>query len=344
MRLDLAIRTLFAEFQESVFARAALARELKQSNTYVRKKVKGKVYWYLQRYEDGQYKQQYFGPSNIKNDSLVEKARRESRKNKSFLKQLGDRETRQAAMLRKGGLPGMDKRVATVLLNLSDARLINEGGVLVGTLALNAYAGILGALFEKTTLKTNDIDVAYDSSLEIALGGSIDVQAILNKSSATFRGVPGFKMGELPAAFISSDGIRVDFVVPQRGRPRGVVPIRGLAGIAGVSLPFLDFLIESPIRTVLIAPNGGIPVQVPDPSRYAVHKLIVASRRSVVESAKRKKDLVQASQLIEVLADEYPSELIARYKEASKRGTKWMRLLKKAVSELPSNIQELLLS
>ena len=343
MRLDLAIRTLFAEFQESVFARAALARELKLANTYVRKKVKGKVYWYLQRYEDGQYKQQYFGPSNAKNDLLVEKARKESRKNKSLLKQLVDREARQAAMLRKGGLPSLDKRMATALTNLSDAGLINTNGVLVGTLAFNAYAGILGVLFERLALKTNDIDVACDPPIEIAVGEPIDVPAILNKSSVTFRGVPGFGKGELPAAFVSSDGVRVDFVLPQRGRPRGVVPIKGLSGVAGVSLPFLDFLIESPIRTVLIAPNGGIPVQVPDPSRFAVHKLILASRRSVVESAKREKDLVQAAQLLEVLAEEYPSELKARCKEASKKGTKWMRLLKKAAGELPSDVQKLFL-
>ncbi|WJI64332.1 GSU2403 family nucleotidyltransferase fold protein [Mesorhizobium sp. C416B] len=40
---------------------------------------------------------------------------------------------------------------------------------------------------------------------------------------------------------------------------------------------FLDFLIRDPIRTALLH-RSGLPVLVPSPQRYAIHKLIVASR------------------------------------------------------------------
>ena len=40
----------------------------------------------------------------------------------------------------------------------------------------------------------------------------------------------------------------------------------------------LDFLIRDPVRTVLLH-RSGVPVLVPSPERFAVHKLIVATRR-----------------------------------------------------------------
>jgi len=45
--------------------------------------------------------------------------------------------------------------------------------------------------------------------------------------------------------------------------------------------------------------RGGVPVVVPDPSRYAVRKLIVASRRNTDGQgpAKREKDVRQAALL-----------------------------------------------
>lgn len=53
-----------------------------------------------------------------------------------------------------------------------------------------------------------------------------------------------------------------------------------LGGASADPLRFLDFLIYEPVRAVLLH-KSGISVIVPAPERYAVHKLIVASRRVV---------------------------------------------------------------
>jgi hypothetical protein len=71
-------------------------------------------------------------------------------------------------------------------------------------------------------------------------------------------------------------------------------PMPALGGTSAENLRFLDFLIYEPVRTVLLH-REGVSVNVPAPERYAVHKLIVASRRltDALGRAKRDKDLLQ---------------------------------------------------
>lgn len=343
MRLDLATRTLFTEFQESVFARTALSREMKGMSTFVHKTVKGIKYWYAQKFVQGKYQQQYSGPANPKNDAHVEKSRKEYREKKELLKKLVEKEARQAAMLKRGGLLSVDRRVATVLTRLSDARLIDGNGTLIGTLAFIAYSGILGAAFEKMTWKTNDIDIVRDESVNVAVTGTVDIPELLGGGGLRFRGVPGLAHGYPPVSFISEDGIRIDILVPLRGRPKSVSAVKGIKGAAATPLPFLDFLIASSIRTVLIGPSGGIPVQVPEPARFAIHKLIVSMRRPVTESAKKRKDIAQAERLIEILSEEEPKELEQAWEIACKGSKKLAKLLaesKKLLTDQTKNILE----
>ena len=77
-----------------------------------------------------------------------------------------------------------------------------------------------------------------------------------------------------------------------------------LGGASADSLRLLDFLIRDPLRTMLLH-KSGVPVTVPDPSRFAVHKLIVASRRHTdgQSAVKRAKDIRQAALLFEAPAN-----------------------------------------
>ncbi|MBL3684602.1 hypothetical protein F2981_18295 (plasmid) [Sinorhizobium meliloti] len=60
-----------------------------------------------------------------------------------------------------------------------------------------------------------------------------------------------------------------------------------LGGAAAQPLRFLDYLIYHPIRAVLLH-GAGVLVNVPAPQRYAIHKLIVASRRLTDDDAWRR--------------------------------------------------------
>ncbi|MCX5832419.1 MAG: GSU2403 family nucleotidyltransferase fold protein [Deltaproteobacteria bacterium] len=60
----------------------------------------------------------------------------------------------------------------------------------------------------------------------------------------------------------------------------------------------LNYLIEDPIRGALLNGDAKL-VLIPQPIRYALHKLIVSQEREVTAGAKRQKDLWQAFQLPE---------------------------------------------
>ena len=103
-----------------------------------------------------------------------------------------------------------------------------------------------------------------------------------------------------------------------------------LGGASADPLRFLDFLIYEPVRAVLLH-KSGICVIVPAPERYAVHKLIVASRRVVdtIGAAKRDKDLRQAVLLFDALdASNRLGELSDALKEAWERGEAWRHAIR----------------
>ncbi|WP_255571177.1 GSU2403 family nucleotidyltransferase fold protein [Ensifer sp. ENS12] len=106
-----------------------------------------------------------------------------------------------------------------------------------------------------------------------------------------------------------------------------------LGGASAEPLRFLDFLIYEPIRAVMLH-KSGISVIVPAPERYAIHKLIVASRRVVdtLGSAKRDKDLRQAVLLFEALdVANRLNELSDALHEAWERGEAWRYAIKTGI-------------
>lgn len=324
--LDLAIKTLFAEFQEGVVKRYALEQGQGEKWTYISKELKGKKYWYLQRYIDGKNTQKYFAPSNPANDAAVIHARESRQETRKTLSRLVKDEQRRAVILRRGGLPCLDALTSSVLMALSREGLIYKDGILVGSHAFASYCGMLGALFEGKSLKTLDIDMALDP-IKVSAKKATDIYKLLKSISPQFHEVPGLSHKYPPHSFVGPGGLRVDVVAPLRGKPRGNIKIKNLLNAAAEPVRFLDFLMKSPIDAVLIGPKGGIPVTVPHPVRYAVHKLIVSSRRPATEIAKREKDILQARQLIEVCAREFPLELKQAHAEAVKMGKKWKAAL-----------------
>ena len=82
--------------------------------------------------------------------------------------------------------------------------------------------------------------------------------------------------------------------------------------------------------------GAGIPVNVPAPERYALHKLLVRRLRigTSQSQAKASKDIRQAGDLITVLAVQRPYELRDIWEELTARGPKWRRLAMEAVSLL----------
>ena len=339
MQLDLTTKTLISEFMELVFSRKALEVSAQEIPIFVKKEIKGNIYWYKQRYENGKALQEYFGPSNKKNNTFIATARKNRKENTTQLKSIITKERRLGAMLRRGELPSIDARIAKVLTKLSDAQLIDTYGILVGTFAFISYTTCLGHLFKHSLLSTNDIDIVRDTSLEIAACKPIDAESFFVDSELACRSIPGFSPTSFPASFITKDGLRIDLLVPLRGVHKELMPMPKVAGASAVPLRFLDFLIRNPIRSVLISPHGGIPVLVPHPVRFTIHKLIIAQYRSITEGNKKAKDLYQAEELLPIIAEEYPTDLRKAYKEACRQGKKWQTAIKKSLEFLPKKLR-----
>jgi hypothetical protein len=101
---------------------------------------------------------------------------------------------------------------------------------------------------------------------------------------------------------------------------------------------YLDFLIYQPVRAIVLY-GPGIPVLVPAPERFAIHKLIVASRRSTHDDgmSKGRKDRAQAAELIEVMAAQRNHAAIAdAYMEAWDRGPHWRDAIRTSIDQLES--------
>lgn len=126
---------------------------------------------------------------------------------------------------------------------------------------------------------------------------------------------------------------RVDVLTTSRGKPRDEPSLLPTLRADAVPLQYMDFLLRDAIGTAVLH-GSGVLVNVPAPARYAVHKLIV-SRDRKVNREKGRKDLLQAQQLIEALAEEDPFALRDAYAEARGRGATWRKLLDEAVSLLP---------
>jgi hypothetical protein len=106
-----------------------------------------------------------------------------------------------------------------------------------------------------------------------------------------------------------------------------------LGGASAEPLHFLDFLIYRPVRAVLLH-GAGVPVQVPAPERYAVHKLIVGSRRRSDNdgTAKSRKDRLQAITLMDaMIATRQDEDLAEACVEAWERGPAWRGAIRESL-------------
>ena len=176
---------------------------------------------------------------------------------------------------------------------------------------------------------TGDADVAQFHSISAAVDDALPpVLDVLRSVDGTFRELPHVPDGRASTRFRAASGFLVEFLTPNtgsadyEGRP-AIMP--ALGGAAAEPLRFLDYLIHQAIRAVLLH-GSGVPVLVPAPERYAVHKLIVATRRRDTGDggAKAAKDRQQAATLLSAMVLLRREEDVAEaWMEAWDRGPSW---------------------
>jgi hypothetical protein len=338
-RLPESVQTLYSElFEQTVHAQADAAAAGSSQGTFVSKTVKGGTYWYLQRMEGDRKRQHYLGresPALLAWMEEVRQARARSAADEAQRAKL-------ASMLAAGGAATESAPVIKVLSLLADSGVFRMGGVLVGTQAFATYGNMLGVRFEKQSLRTQDVDVAQDRAIGIALSqeaSPVNVEQSLAQSGLGFFPVPGLDP-RLPSTSFKIRGrdLRVDFLTPMIG-PESTKPVFLPAlGVSAHPLRFLHYLIKGPAQAVIVG-GSGILVNVPDPARFAFHKLWISGKRPVSEQAKALKDLRQAGDLLEVLLEDRPGDLPPAWEDVA-HNPSVVKTIRRMMGRLSPELQE----
>jgi hypothetical protein len=211
-----------------------------------------------------------------------------------------------SAALRLFGYQRIERKPAAVLAVLFNRGLIKGGLALVGSYAYGALLNELGIV--AAGYKTQDIDVARGRPLSVALPSGSSFGSLLRESGLDFVPLPGMPSSRPSASFKlpGAELLAVDLLVP--GNKTGeIVPVKEL-GAHAQAIPLLDYLTADPVRSVVLSPNQIIPVTIPAPERFVVHKLFSSqSRRG--DRGKASKDLAQAAVLAAALEDETPGSI-----------------------------------
>ena len=240
-------------------------------------------------------------------------------------------------------LPKPSDQVGAILGTLSKAGVFRLRAVLVGTIAYQTYAAMLGIRLPTGAVHSIDIDIAQFQNISIAVEDAIPPMLdVLRQTEPSFRAIPHSHDARQTTRYQDKSGLRVDFLTPNTGADSDDPQRLDALNTDAERLRFLDFLIFEPVRAVVLH-GGGVPVLVPSPQRYAVHKLIVARRRNEANVEKVEKDLWQASSLFDVLTDRRPQDLKDAWQEAWDRGSRWQKYLVQGLSQIPHGTRENLL-
>jgi len=322
VRLSLQTQTIYAQLLDRLVTGEA---GVLSASTLVSKRIGGHRYWYVQRRHQGKKTQTYLGKETPELEALIERWRRAR-------EQAADR-AELVAIARAGGAYVVAAAEARVLELV--APLFTIGGVLVESHAFAVIGNALGVRWGDAIVRTGDVDIAHDPNIAIALETDVDRDEL---RSAFDNAVPRFSLLDpsSPATSFEIRGtkIEVDLLTPMIGRPR-TAPVKIPAlGAAATPLRFLDYLIEETQPGAVVA-GSGVLVNVPRPGRYALHKLIVASRRS---SPKAVKDRAQAGVLLRVLLADLPGEVSLAWKALIGRGKAWSDAARESLVRLDDDV------
>jgi hypothetical protein len=244
----------------------------------------------------------------------------------------GRERRRTISILRSAGFATWDGFLGATLDAISHAGLFENGAVLVGTAAYTASEAHVGAFLPLPTLMTGDLDFAT-ADLALSAEPPEPLVTILKRADPSFEAVMQLDSGRPSSRFRNSDGILVDVITPVRRRTdRNPMPLDALhAGAA--PLQHVDWLIEHPLKTIALW-GTGVPVAIPQTSRLAVHKLILAQSRDANDRLKRQKDLAQAGALIEALNLTDPFGLEDAFESARGQGPSWAAKIDRSLAEL----------
>lgn len=320
--IDIQTRTLYAELVEMMQTMEASRTVSSLKGSFSVKEIKGDEYVYFQTYSPGgQLGQIYIGKRSDQTEHLM----RDHSAGKSDVVEMGEKFRRLSSQIQAGITMPVDKAMTRVVRSLADSGVFKNGGVLVGTHAFQIAGLMLGVSWSAETTRTTDVDIALERNVAVAIPMlDSDIPAALDSLQMGFLPVPRLSHKEPSTNYaIRNSQLRLDVLTPKTKESGAPVFIKRF-NCAAEPLSYLSYLIESPVPSVLLD-TSPVLIKVPQPARYAMHKLIVSQIRDASNDAKRPKDLYQAFQILSVLQENRPFDIQPAWENLIGRGPKWKK-------------------
>ena len=293
---DLSLHTAYAQAKELALAQKSVP--LLTAGSIQTEERAGGRFVYRYRYDArGKRLTEYLGPqADPATAAKVEDARQEIADQGEIAE--------YSRKLRRIGFYGADNSTVVTVASLFNAGVFQGGGVLVGTHAFGAILNELGVAASPFPM-TEDVDLARARSIELAVKPEGGFLELLRQTGLPFSEVPTLKRGGPSTSFkVRGRALKVDLLVPTRGKPYVPVHIPEL-GAHAMALPYLEYLVKATNPSVLIGRDRIVPVTVPHPGWFCLHKLALYSLRSGADNPKREKDVFQAAVLVSALTHKH---------------------------------------
>lgn len=185
--------------------------------------------------------------------------------------------------------------------------------------------------------RTQDIDFAHaGTAVSLLLPGSMEAR--------TDHAITSLGMGFLPVSGLSGKTggmwlipkepeFRLDFLTPRhRGADKPFVHPQ--LGVTLQPLPFMEYSLQGVEQAALPSIEGAVLVSLPDPARYALHKLLIAGEREGAFRVKARKDLAQAAHLLAALWQWRRESLTEALDDLLSRGRGWQSRFRRGAKAL----------
>ena len=170
-----------------------------------------------------------------------------------------------------------------------------------------------------SSIKTRDIDFLIPVPTKFRC--NTDIPNLLKDLGFIigFKGPAGYIILEHP-------NLIVEFLVPEKGKGLDKPYPLPQLGVNAQTLRFLSFLTHSRIRLEI----EGIPVTMPHPANFALHKLLILERRTTPD--KLQKDVDTAKKILKALVEIGDSASIrGAFESAPKR---WQKKMMRGLREI----------
>ena len=332
-------QTLYAQLREDATIFDSVVFENGSRGSHFTITKDGRTYHYWQISTPSGIRKLLIGRESEETRATVERMHAQRAERQELFKGL---QQTARAFLASGGMSNEPAHFR-VMDKLASAGLFRKGLVLVGSHAFVALGNALGVRWG-SHIRTTDMDLARAQTVALAVpddtGESLLVLEEARKADESFFLVPELNPKEPSSTIMSRrTKVKLDFLTVQRGRDRTGTQYFSDIGIAAIPLKFMDYLLAGPTFKGLIVGNYAIPVTLPDPARFAIHKLIIAQERVLDRDVKAIKDVQQANEVLQALVELGKD---ADIEEALERARTWSGAMKniKTSLGLPRGLSE----